>query len=174
MTGRNETYVRASVYLVRLPLFYTFYITLPILMITSMVISVFHQPNMGGEKITLSISVLLALTFFLGLVSSMTPKSASAIPLISKYLIFSMVLVTLSVVASVCVANLHHRTPTIHAMPRWLQKTFLETIPTVLLMQRPKVPHPIFPTGHRFSVSSEYPSNYKFSCVLFIFVNAQF
>ena len=77
-----------------------------------------------------------------------------------------MVLVTLSVVASVCVANLHHRTPDIHAMPRWLQKTFLETIPTVLLMQRPKVPHPIFPTGHRFSVSSEYPSNYKFVGVL--------
>ena len=40
-----------------------------------MVISVFHLPNMGGEKITLSISVLLALTFFLNLVSGLTPRN---------------------------------------------------------------------------------------------------
>ena len=43
--------------------------------ILGMVISVFHLPNMGGEKITLSISVLLALTFFLNLVSGLTPRN---------------------------------------------------------------------------------------------------
>ena len=98
-----------------------------------MVISVFHSPSMGGEKITLSISgarslspwnwratshsclilfilcsyrvrpcakVLLALTFFLNLVSGLTPRTSTDIPLVSKYLMFSMVLVSLSVVCS--------------------------------------------------------------------------
>ena len=46
-----------------------------------MVISVFHLPNMGGEKITLSISVLLALTFFLNLVSGLTPRNGFLIGL---------------------------------------------------------------------------------------------
>ena len=46
-----------------------------------MVISVFHLPNMGGEKITLSISVLLALTFFLNLVSGLTPRNGFLIVL---------------------------------------------------------------------------------------------
>ena len=97
------------VHLVRKPLFYTIYILLPTIAVTSklfqaldgaldgattqieaciasqseteaidilgMVISVFHLPNMGGEKITLSISVLLALTFFLNLVSGLTPRN---------------------------------------------------------------------------------------------------
>ena len=126
-----------------------------------MVISVFHLPNMGGEKITLSISVLLALTFFLNLVSTLTPKTSKNIPLVSKYLMFSMVLVSLSVVCSVCIANVHHRTPEIHQMPKWLQNIFLRQLPTLLLMERPDVRKPIFPTGHRFSISTDYPNQYK-------------
>lgn len=126
-----------------------------------MVISVFHLPNKGGEKITLSISVLLALTFFLNLVSTLTPKTSKNIPLVSKYLMFSMVLVSLSVVCSVCIANVHHRTPEIHQMPMWLRKVFLTILPKVLLMTRPTVPKPIFPTGHRFSISTDYPHQYK-------------
>ena len=38
-------------------------------------------------------------------------RTSTDIPLVSKYLMFSMVLVSLSVICSVCIANVHHRTP---------------------------------------------------------------
>ena len=106
-------------------------------------------------------TVLLALTFFLNLVSGLTPRTSTNIPLVSKYLMFSMVLVTLSVMCSVTIANLHHRTPEIHAMPEWLRSIFLDTLPTVLLMKKPLVPKPIFPVGHRFSITNDYPHQYN-------------
>ena len=46
-------------HLSRLPLYYTTYLIVPTICVTGLVIVVFHLPNIGGEKITLSISVLL-------------------------------------------------------------------------------------------------------------------
>ena len=44
-------------------------------------------------------------------------RTSTDIPLVSKYLMFSMVLVSLSVICSVCIANVHHRTPGKPFMP---------------------------------------------------------
>ena len=136
-------------YMSRLPLYYTTYVIAPTIAITGLVIVVFHLPNIGGEKITLSISVLLALTFFLTLVSGITPTASFQVPLISKYLLFSMTLVACSIVSSVCVANIHHRSPQIHVFPKWCRHVFLEVLPRYLLMKRPKKDTPTFPYGYR-------------------------
>ena len=69
--------------------------------------------------------VLLALTFFLTLVSGITPRASFQVPLISKYLLFSMTLVGVSIVSSVFVANIHHRTPQTHKFPPWCRHVFL-------------------------------------------------
>ena len=50
---------------------------------------------------------------------------------------FTMVLVTLSIVASVCVLNIHHRSPSTHLMPVWMKSVFLEKLPRMLKMERP-------------------------------------
>lgn len=50
---------------------------------------------------------------------------------------FTMVLVTFSIVTSVCVLNVHHRSPSTHHMPNWVNRIFLVTLPTFLLMRRP-------------------------------------
>ena len=50
-----------------------------------------------------------------------------------QYLMFSMVLVSLSVICSVAIANVHHRIPEIHQMPIWLQRIFLEKLPIPIL-----------------------------------------
>lgn len=123
---KNVTYVCYTLFLSRLPLYYTCYIIVPSIVITGLIIVVFHLPNIGGEKITLSISTLLALTFFLTLVSSITPKTSYNVPLISKFLLFSMTLVAMSVMSSVFVANIHHRTPQTHKFPKWCRKIFLD------------------------------------------------
>lgn len=48
-----------------------------------------------------------------------------------------MVLVTFSIVSTVCVLNVHHRSPSTHHMPDWVKRIFLVRLPTFLLMRRP-------------------------------------
>lgn len=50
---------------------------------------------------------------------------------------FTMVLVTFSTVSTVCVLNVHHRSPSTHHMPDWVNRLFLVRLPTFLLMRRP-------------------------------------
>ncbi|XP_054569316.1 neuronal acetylcholine receptor subunit beta-4 [Eptesicus fuscus] len=121
----------------RKPLFYTINIIVPCVLITSLAILVFYLPSDCGEKMTLCISVLLALTVFLLLISKIVPPTSLDVPLIGKYLMFTMVLVTFSIVTSVCVLNVHHRSPSTHTMAPWVQRCFLHQLPAFLFMQRP-------------------------------------
>ncbi|XP_057206171.1 neuronal acetylcholine receptor subunit beta-2 isoform X2 [Triplophysa rosa] len=121
----------------RKPLFYTINLIIPCVLITSLAILVFYLPSDCGEKMTLCISVLLALTVFLLLISKIVPPTSLAVPLIGKYLMFSMVLVTFSIVTSVCVLNVHHRSPSTHTMPKWVKYYFLAQLPGFLFMRRP-------------------------------------
>ncbi|XP_037546367.1 neuronal acetylcholine receptor subunit beta-2-like [Nematolebias whitei] len=121
----------------RKPLFYTINMIIPCVLITSLAILVFYLPSDCREKMTLCISVLLALTVFLLLISKIVPPTSLAVPLIGKYLMFTMVLVTFSIVSTACVLNVHHRSPSTHYMPDWVKHLFLVRLATLLLMRRP-------------------------------------
>uniref|UniRef100_A0A7I4XVV4 Acetylcholine receptor subunit alpha-type unc-38 n=1 Tax=Haemonchus contortus TaxID=6289 RepID=A0A7I4XVV4_HAECO len=120
----------------RKPLFYTVS-SLPCVGISFLTILVFYLPSDSGEKVTLCISILVALTIFFLLLTEIIPATSITLPLIRKYLLFTMVMVTLSVVVTVISLNLHFRTPTTHLMPKWVKLVFLKWLPKVLFMRRP-------------------------------------
>ncbi|KFO88255.1 hypothetical protein N320_12859, partial [Buceros rhinoceros silvestris] len=138
----------------RKPLFYTINLIIPCVLITSLAILVFYLPSDCGEKMTLCISVLLALTVFLLLISKIVPPTSLDVPLIGKYLMFTMVLVTFSIVTSVCVLNVHHRSPSTHTMPPWVKLVFLERLPAYLFMKPSAKKHDMKITETLDNVSS--------------------
>uniref|UniRef100_A0A3B1K5R0 Cholinergic receptor nicotinic alpha 2 subunit n=1 Tax=Astyanax mexicanus TaxID=7994 RepID=A0A3B1K5R0_ASTMX len=121
----------------RLPLFYTINLIIPCLLISCLTVLVFYLPSDCGEKITLCISVLLSLTVFLLLITEIIPSTSLVIPLIGEYLLFTMIFVTLSIIITVFVLNVHHRSPGTHEMPHWVHAVFLDLIPRWLFMRRP-------------------------------------
>uniref|UniRef100_A0A8C2C9A8 Acetylcholine receptor subunit delta n=1 Tax=Cyprinus carpio TaxID=7962 RepID=A0A8C2C9A8_CYPCA len=122
----------------RKPLFYIVNIIIPCVLISFLASLVYYLPADSGEKMTLSISVLLAQSVFLLLISQRLPETSMAVPLIVKYLMFIMVLVTVVVLNCVIVLNLHFRTPSTHVMTEWTKEFFLEKLPRLLHMSRPE------------------------------------
>ena len=62
--------------------FYVNHMIFPFTILSCLTLFVFWLPPDSGEKITLTITILLALTVFLQLISDYTPKASSNLPLI--------------------------------------------------------------------------------------------
>ena len=122
----------------RKTLFYTVNLIIPSVAISFLTVFVFYLPSDSGEKITLCISILLSLTVFFLLLADLIPPTSLVVPLIGKYLLFTMILVTLSVIITVVVLNIHNRTQSTHTMPSWVRKVCLNILPRLLLMKRPR------------------------------------
>ena len=118
----------------RKTLFHTVNLIIPSVSISLITVLVFYLPSSSGEKIALCISILLSLTVFFLLLSEIIPPTSLVVPLIGKYLLFTMILVTLSIVATVVVLNIHFRSPATHTMSPWVRKVFLQLLPRLLRM----------------------------------------
>ncbi|XP_013415864.1 acetylcholine receptor subunit alpha-like [Lingula anatina] len=123
----------------RKTLFYTVNLIIPCVAISFLTVLTFYLPSHSGEKITLCISILLSLTVFFLLLADLIPPTSLVIPLIGKYLLFTMILVSLSIIVTVMVLNVHFRSPATHKMSPWVKKVFLSILPRLLLMRRPKL-----------------------------------
>uniref|UniRef100_A0AAR2JQG3 Cholinergic receptor nicotinic alpha 1 subunit n=1 Tax=Pygocentrus nattereri TaxID=42514 RepID=A0AAR2JQG3_PYGNA len=108
--------------MLRLPLYFIVNVIIPCILFSFLTGLVFYLPTDSGEKMTLSISVLLSLTVFLLVIVELIPSTSSAVPLIGKYMLFTMVFVIASIIITVIVINTHHRSPSTHTMPAWVRK----------------------------------------------------
>ena len=122
----------------RKTLFYTVNLIVPCVGISFLTVLTFYLPSDSGEKISLCVSILLSLTVFFLLLAELIPPTSLVVPLIGKYLLFTMVLVTLSILITVIVLNVHFRSPSTHSMPDWVKSVFLKVLPKLLLMRQPK------------------------------------
>lgn len=126
-----------SINLRRKTLFYTVNLIIPCVFMSFLSVLVFYLPSDSGEKVSLSISILLSLTVFFLLLAEIIPPTSLSVPLLGKYLLFTMSLVTFSVVVTIIVLNVNFRTPAKQKMAPWVKKTFLEFLPRYLFIQRP-------------------------------------
>jgi hypothetical protein len=127
----------------RKTLFYTVNLIIPCVGISFLTVLTFYLPSDSGEKVALCISILLSLTVFFLLLAELIPPTSLVVPLIGKYLLFTMILVTLSIVVTVVVLNIHFRSPLTHQMPPWVRRVFLHVLPKLLWMRRPKSIDPL-------------------------------
>ena len=135
----NEPYLDIffNITLRRKTLFYTVNLIIPCVGISYLSVLAFYLPADSGEKIALCINILLSQTMFFLLISEIIPSTSLALPLLGKYLLFTMVLVALSVVVTIIILNVHYRKPNTHKMAKWVRSLFIKRLPKILLMRVP-------------------------------------
>ncbi len=105
--------------------------------IASLAILGFYFPPESGEKVTLEITILMALTFYMNMVASMMPQSSQT-PLIGIYFSCIMIMVANSVAVSILILSYHHRASEAAGdMPRVIRLLFLQWLPWALRISRP-------------------------------------
>ncbi|XP_037029709.1 acetylcholine receptor subunit alpha-like isoform X3 [Bradysia coprophila] len=122
----------------RKTLFYTVNIIIPCMGISFLTVLTFYLPSDSGEKVTLSISILISLHVFFLLVVEIIPPTSLVVPLLGKYLIFAMILVSISICVTVVILNVHFRSPQTHRMAPWVKRVFIQFLPKLLFIKRPQ------------------------------------
>lgn len=155
----------------RKTLFYTVNLIIPCVALTFLTVLVFYLPSDSGEKVTLCISILVSLTVFFLLLAEIIPPTSLAVPLLGKYLLFTMMLVSLSVWTTVCVLNIHFRSPSTHNMSPAVRKLFLKIMPKLMMMRRTQYTLPDYDdstpsNGYTNEIDvrdsiSDFPSEFK-------------
>ncbi|KRZ42935.1 Acetylcholine receptor subunit beta-type unc-29 [Trichinella pseudospiralis] len=135
---RQKSRIEFRIRVRRKSLFYTVVLIIPTVLMAFLSMMVFYLPACAGEKITLTINVLLSLVVFLLLVSKILPPTSSTIPLMAKYLLLTFLLNIITILVTVIIINVFFRGPTTHRMPQWVRHTFLDFLPKMLMMKRPK------------------------------------
>ncbi|CAB1441212.1 unnamed protein product [Pleuronectes platessa] len=121
----------------RRTLYYGLNLLIPCVLISTMALLVFLLPADSGEKISLGITVLLSLTVFMLLVAEIMPPTSDSVPLIAQYFATTLVIVGVSVIATVLVLQFHHHDPNGSKMPKWTRVFLLNWCAWFLRMKRP-------------------------------------
>ncbi|XP_077421493.1 neuronal acetylcholine receptor subunit alpha-10-like isoform X2 [Vanacampus margaritifer] len=105
--------------------FYVFNLLIPCVMISFLAPLGFYLPADSGEKVSLGVTVMLALTVFQLLVAEIMPPSEN-VPLIGKYYIATMTMITASTALTIFIMNIHHCGPDAKPVPKWAKKIILQ------------------------------------------------
>lgn len=113
--------VTFTLHLRRKPGFFLYNIIIPCLVIASLAILTFVLPPEIGERVTLVIESFLALSFVVLMVSDNVPVTSDSSPLITKFLLISMIEIGGALIANCVSLNLYRK----YEMPQWVRVVFL-------------------------------------------------
>ncbi|XP_050397255.2 acetylcholine receptor subunit delta-like [Patella vulgata] len=89
--------------------FYIMNVVLPIIFLSFMGILVFALPAESGEKMSLTITILLAYIVYLTIISENMPQTSIHISLLAVYLTSLVALSAISVIITTLILRLHHK-----------------------------------------------------------------
>ena len=130
--------------LLRKPLYYVWNIITPCVLLIATILFGFFLPPESGERISLSITLLLAFVVFLQLISMSLPRNYDSVPILTIFYIAIMTESVFSFVATCIVLCAHSRSEKdVVAMPNWIRQFFLHIIAKFLCIRSLKMlPHP--------------------------------
>ena len=94
-------------------------IILPILFLCLLNVLVFILPAESGERVSYSITVLLSIAVFMTIVSDTLPKTSEPLPIISYFLVTSLIESAVITIATALNLRLYHKNNN-EAIPDWL------------------------------------------------------
>ncbi|XP_022781674.1 uncharacterized protein LOC111322769 [Stylophora pistillata] len=122
----------------RLALFYYMNLMIPCLLITVLTVTAFYLPPDSGERITLVITNLLAMTVFMLLVADIMPSTSEVIPVISIYFSGAIFEVSLALLATCFILKCHFHDPASSDMPVWIRHIVLKWMAQFLRVKVPR------------------------------------
>jgi nicotinic acetylcholine receptor len=127
-----EKYIDITYYfrLRRKTLFYTSNLIIPCFLISFLTTFVFY---LSHHKITFSISILVTLTVFFLVLIDIIPPTSLVVPMFGRYLITTMILVSLSTMVSVVTVNFRFRSGAAHQMSPFVRSVFLKYLPRLAI-----------------------------------------
>ncbi|XP_070540092.1 neuronal acetylcholine receptor subunit alpha-6-like [Ptychodera flava] len=128
----NWTSVDFILHLKRKPLYYIVNIITPSIAQALLTLFVFFLPCDAGEKLSFSVSILIATSLFSIIVLDITPVTSQSIPLIMHLLYFNTLIITLSIAISIVALGVHYRPHNEIAMNKTVRRVFLEILPPIL------------------------------------------
>ncbi len=112
--------VKFHIHIRRRILYFVMNILFPCILLSAISVMTFWLPPDSGEKITLSITVLLAFSVFMLLIAENIPATSETVPLIGVYLAVVMFLTSISIVVTIFILEVHHATQYAPHVPRKL------------------------------------------------------
>lgn len=116
----------------RQPLYYTLNLILPCTVIAILAFLSFALPTSHGERVSLVITVLLAMSVYMLIVSSTLPQTSDAMPIIGTYFLCIIVEIAMCLLATCLVCKLQDHEGDI---PRWLDNFLNKRVARLLFIR---------------------------------------
>ncbi|XP_070541271.1 neuronal acetylcholine receptor subunit non-alpha-2-like [Ptychodera flava] len=128
----NWTAVDFTLHLKRKPLYYIVNIISPSIVLAVLTLFVFFVPCDAGEKLSFSVSIVIATSLYSVIVSDIMPVTSESVPFILQLLYFNTGTVAVSIGISIFILRVHHHSENDLAMNSKLQLMFLEILPPLV------------------------------------------
>ena len=122
-------------------LYYLFNLILPCTIISTLAVLAFCISPQSGQRITLSITVMLAMSVFLNFAWSRLPVTSDSVPLLAKYYMVTMTVIGLSLFANCATLNYFYRDDALSYLPKCFRINFIawlaKTVSSLFCMKYP-------------------------------------
>ena len=116
----------------RKTLYYMYTLVIPVTTLTALIAIGFCLPSNSGERIILSVTILVSMTVYLNIASKKLPVTSENLPLLSIFYFLLFIQIALSLAASTFVLTNFYRQNFSKPMPPWFKWLIFENLAKLL------------------------------------------